>query len=887
MRVFIRPSRALLLCLVASAVSSLAIYAFSKRTLSDAIRARRNNQYVAAEQLLDACWRLPGLKSQIVLEDQLLAVQQGDLREERMLRLRIKEGKPDAQLILEALAKGMLATFRWEEAAALAESMIQQQPKDANAYWLRGMARAEMQQGILARLDFEKALALEPNAYEIRRSLARLLHQQGYVGLAMEYYRSMQLERPDDQTVLLALARCLQDEARLADAEKIIEAVLANQPESVEALVERSRMALRQRDFEVSEKSLRQAVAISPDHFDANRLLRLTLQAQECVDPTLESHIKESERYQAKLKERQSQSILDFECLSDVGHWMLRTGQEEEAAGWFYLALKENSDHAPAHLGLMEYFGKRGQSIRSKMHAQLGGGDLPSPSLIATNHDSQRNDSIVTDSINTTKSMPVTEATQDSVQRLCGACHAFPDPASMPRGVWRKEVKQGFDFLRDSAWGGDYPSLESVVSYYEQRAPEHFETIRQKSNQGLPPVIFTQRGTGWIPNAPVQPGIANANLAGLLGGPKKELILCDSRLDALLLLKPYETKPGGIVIPEVKAPCHTTICDLDQDGNQDMLVASIGSFFPTDDKLGKVLWLRSKSPGQFEPITLLDGVGRVTDIQVADLDTDGQLELIVAVFGWRTGGEILLLENATSDWTNPSCTSRVIDSRHGAIHVHIADLNKDDRPDFVSLISQEHETVTAYINQGQGNFQQEIVFAADHPTYGCSGIEMVDLDQDLDLDILLTNGDILDPPYLLKPYHGVRWLENEGRFPFQSHLLATMYGASRAVASDFDGDGDQDVVAVSFLPPLQFPEREKLQLPSVVFFEQIEQKRFESYVLETGKCDHYSCTAGDWDNDGRVDLAIANFAWSGSQPIKDAATLWYNAGTRTSGIQDR
>jgi tetratricopeptide (TPR) repeat protein len=880
MHSFFRPSRVVLISLFVSAVSVVAIYVHSRAALSNAIQARRNHDYVVAEQLLDACWSLPGFKSQIVLESQLLAVQQGDLRDERMLRLRIKEGKPDGQLIVEALAKGLLATFRWEEAATLAESMLEQQPSNASAYWLRGMAREQMQQVLLARLDFEKALALEPSAYEIRRSLAGLLHQQGYVRPAMEHYQSMLLERPDDSKVMLALARCLQDDACLVDAERIIAAVLANQPELVEGLVERSRVALRQQDFEAAEKSLRQAVAISPDHIDANRLLRLVLQAQDRVDPTLENHIKESERHQAKLRERQSQSKLNFECLSDIGHWMLRTGQEEEAAGWFYMALKENADHAPAHLGLMEYFGKRGQSIRSQMHARLGGKDLQSPARISAHDESKQIYSIAKDSLSTTKAMAVTEAASDSVQRLCGACHAFPDPASMPRAVWRKEVKQGFDFLRDSAWSGDYPSLESVVAYYEKRAPEHFETIRQKSNQGSPPVIFTQRGTGWIPNAPTQPGISNANLAGLLGSSKKELILCDSRLDALLLLKPYETKPGGIVIPEVKSPCHTTICDLDRDGNQDILVASIGSFFPTDDKVGKVLWLRGKSPGQFDPITLLDGVGRVTDIQVADFDRDGQFELIVAVFGWRTGGEILLLENSTSDWSKPNCTSRVIDSRHGAIHVHIADLNKDDRPDFVSLISQEYETVTAYINEGQGNFQQEIVFAADHPTYGCSGIEMVDLDQDLDLDILLTNGDILDPPYLLKPYHGVRWLENEGRFPFQSHLLATMYGASRAVASDFDGDGDQDVVAVSFLPPLQFPEREKLQLPSVVFFEQIEQKRFESYVLETGKCDHYSCTAGDWDNDGRMDLAIANFAWSGSQPIKDAATLWYNAGTR-------
>ncbi len=102
-----------------------------------------------------------------------------------------------------------------------------------------------------------------------------------------------------------------------------------------------------------------------------------------------------------------------------------------------------------------------------------------------------------------------------------------------------------------------------------------------------------------------------------------------------MIMKPYDTAPGGIIIPQVPSPCHTTVCDLNLDGHQDILVASIGSFFPTDDKLGKVLWLKGKSGGQFDAVQLLEGVGRVTDIQTADFNGDQRLDLIVAVYGWR------------------------------------------------------------------------------------------------------------------------------------------------------------------------------------------------------------------------------------------------------------
>ena len=95
---------------------------------------------------------------------------------------------------------------------------------------------------------------------------------------------------------------------------------------------------------------------------------------------------------------------------------------------------------------------------------------------------------------------------------------------------------------------------------------------------------------------------------------------------------------------------------------------------------------------------------------------------------------------------------------------------------------------------------------------------------------------------------------------------------------DFDNDGDQDVVAVSCLPSLLFPQREQLQLPSVVLLEQKAKSQFVTHVLEAASCDHFSCDAGDWDNDGHVDLAVSNFAWNGARPMADAAIMWKNLG---------
>ena len=58
----------------------------------------------------------------------------------------------------------------------------------------------------------------------------------------------------------------------------------------------------------------------------------------------------------------------------------------------------------------------------------------------------------------------------------------------------------------------------------------------------------------------------------------------------------------------------------------------------------------------------------------------------------------------------------------------VGDLNKDGRPDFVALISQEHETVVAFLNEGNGRFRKETIYTAPHPAFGSSGIQLIDLD---------------------------------------------------------------------------------------------------------------------------------------------------------------
>jgi hypothetical protein len=467
------------------------------------------------------------------------------------------------------------------------------------------------------------------------------------------------------------------------------------------------------------------------------------------------------------------------------------------------------------------------------------------------------------------------------VHAFCGACHAYPPAHTFPRNAWKDEVERGYRFFGQAGRALQPPPIDKVVKYYEDRAPVELPPAKIEKAAGPLPVRFAPTHIAGPPHK-APPAIANVNLVHLFDERRLDVLACDMRRHQVMVLRPYEPSPAWQILadePDLN-PAHAEVVDLDGDGHKDILVANLGSFSPTDRRCGSVEWLRGTRGGRFKRITLLADVGRVADVQAADFRGVGKLDLIVAAFGWNNIGEIIYLENQTTDWARPKFVPRVLDDRHGAIHVPLARLQGQgpkDPPDFVALISQEHETVVAFLNDGHGNFRKETLFEGPHPAYGSSGIQVVDIDGDGQPDVLYTNGDTLDAPYLLKPYHGVQWLRNPGpgRFPWDHHPIAPLYGAHRAVAADFTGTGRKDIFAVSFLPVEVFPQRERLGLDAAIFLEKTGPQRFARHTLETGTCNHVTCAVGDIYGTGRADIVTGTFT---SAQVDHVLTIWKNLG---------
>lgn len=451
--------------------------------------------------------------------------------------------------------------------------------------------------------------------------------------------------------------------------------------------------------------------------------------------------------------------------------------------------------------------------------------------------------------ISNIKSNDTTFSGKQLAKIYCKICHQFPEPELLDKNTWKNNVlpnmglrmgikitgvnpfagtpKEDLELVKSLGIYPDTPILtneqwDKIKTYYINEAPNKplEQKITSKKATNLPlfetkKIFINNKG---FPRTSMLKFDENSNLLYVADASNLVYIL-----DNNMTLKKTWKLPSPAV-------------EIDFPQNNSPRILTIGKFSPSDQKLGSLIYKNKK----------IEHLPRPVDFAIGDLNMDNKEDVIICGFGHNTG-KLFWYENFDVE------KEHVLKEVPGARKVEITDLNNDGKPDIVVLMAQAYEQVSIFFNKGDNVFEEKVVLEFP-PVYGVSYLELVDFNNDGYQDILLTNGDNWDYSIIRKNYHGIRIYLNDGNNNFENAFFYPLYGASKALARDFDNDGDLDITASAFYSYEDDPEQSFVYLSNDG---NMNFKAFSTPEASSGKW--LTMDAADYDKDGDIDIILGSY----------------------------
>jgi hypothetical protein len=438
------------------------------------------------------------------------------------------------------------------------------------------------------------------------------------------------------------------------------------------------------------------------------------------------------------------------------------------------------------------------------------------------------------------------------VQIHCTKCHALVPVNALTNDVWQYHTLPSM-----ARYFGMTPYLngyfktdkdtarltllewQDIVAYYKKVAPDSLPAAK-------PPVKETDDWAGFVLKTPSPVNGTVYTTMAIFDPFNKNIYTSDGLGENLvewnsnLKIKKFEKLPS----PAVNASF-----SRDSAGHVTGKFSCIGRLEPIDFPDGKVMDVDLTSQKANQNIFVSDLARPVQTIS-ADFNKDGLMDWVILGQGNLKGGVYLFKQNTDHTYSQTN-----ISDRPGAVQAVAGDFNNDGWQDLMILFGTGDEGLWLYLNDHKGGFITKNLLRFP-PVYGSSSFQLADMDHDGKPDLIYTSGYNFRDSRILKPYHGLYIFKNMGNWNFKQQWFYPINGCTKAIAADFDGDGDLDIATSAFFADMKDHPSE-----SFIYFEQDKPFSFKPHAVPISKYGRWiSMDVGDVNNDSKPDIILGNYS---------------------------
>jgi hypothetical protein len=446
----------------------------------------------------------------------------------------------------------------------------------------------------------------------------------------------------------------------------------------------------------------------------------------------------------------------------------------------------------------------------------------------------------------------VTVDGKNLVQQNCTRCHALVPVNALSKDVWVAHTlpamasyfsikTYGIDYYKDDAdtAGLSLVEWQTIVSYYKKMAPAALSPAKRPVPLQNDWAGFTVKKAARSNDICFTTMVATSPAGKIYTGDvvSGNLTEWDDKLNVSRVTQ----------LPT--APVHADFTK-DSSGAYQALISCIGRLDPIDFPNGRVFNV-ALGKDKLQASELASDLPRPVQTVKGDFDKDGKEDIIVCGQGGLNGG-IYMLKVAAD---GKSYKQTIVSERPGAVQAVTGDFNKDGWPDLMVLFGSTNEGLSLMLNDHKGGFTAKELISFP-PVYGSTSFQLTDIDHDGNPDLIYTCGYNFHDSRILKPYHGLYIFKNTGDFNFKQTWFYPINGCTKAVAADFDKDGDLDIATIAFFADMKNDPAEEF-----IYFEQDKAMQFKPHAVPVSKYGRWmTMDVADPNHDGRPDIILGNYA---------------------------